>query len=174
MSDMKQRIIDRIIDVEGGYVNDPSDSGGVTNYGVTEAVARAAGYNGSMRDMPRFVAFDIYTARYWDAVFADQIAGLSERVAEEVVDTAVNMGVGRAAKFLQRSLNVLTPAELKIDGMIGPATISELASYLSRRDDLTLAKALNCMQGAFYIDLAERRVKDRRFIYGWLKNRVKL
>lgn len=172
---IKQRVIDEIIRVEGGYVNDPRDSGGETNFGITVAVARANGYNGSMRDMPREVAFDIYVAKYWDAVRGDDLVELSEAVAEEVVDTSVNMGSGRAGKFLQRALNVLGDCGLKVDGAIGPATLASLRKYMGKRDDEeTLVKALNCLQGAYYIDLAERREKDRAFIYGWLKNRVVL
>lgn len=176
---MKNRIINEIIRVEGGYVNDPRDSGGETNFGITVAVARANGYNGAMRDMPRSVAFDIYSARYWDAVKGDNLVKLSEHVAEEVVDTSVNMGPGRAGKFLQRALNVLNKRgslyrDLAVDGAIGKATLSALRAYLGSRDEETLVKALNCLQGAYYITLAERREKDERFVYGWFKNRVVL
>lgn len=175
----KQDVIDKIIDVEGGYVNDPSDSGGETNYGITEAVARQAGYSGLMVDMPRFVAEQIYADKYWNAVRADDISRLSQKVAEEVVDTGVNMGVGRAARFLQRALNVMNQqsklyADLAVDGSIGPATMTALGGYLGNRDEDTLVKMLNCLQGAFYVELAERREKDERFVYGWFKNRVKV
>lgn len=176
---MKERIINEIIRVEGGYINDPSDSGGETNFGITVAVARANGYNGAMQDLPRSVAFDIYSAKYWDAVKGDDLAKLSEHVAEEVVDTSVNMGPGRAGKFLQRALNVLNKRgslyrDLTVDGAIGKATVSALRAYLDGRDEETLVKALNCLQGAYYITLAERREKDERFVYGWFKNRVAL
>ncbi len=176
---MKNRIINGIIKVEGGYVNDPSDSGGETNFGVTVAVARANGYNGAMRDLPRSVAFDIYSAKYWDAVKGDDLVKLSEHVAEEVVDTSVNMGPKRAGKFLQRALNSLNNQaklypDLAVDGAIGPATVSALRGYLAERNELVLSRALNCLQGAYYIDLAERREKDERFVYGWFKNRVTL
>lgn len=176
---MKERIINEIIRVEGGYANDPADSGGETNFGIAEAVARANGYAGPMRDMPRKVAFGIYSAKYWDAVQGDRLVELSEKVAEEVVDTGVNMGTARAGKFLQRALNVLNReaklyADLTVDGDIGPATLRALSDYLATRGDDALVKALNCLQGAFYIELAERREKDERFVYGWLKNRVTL
>ncbi|MEO6224401.1 MAG: glycosyl hydrolase 108 family protein, partial [Sphingomicrobium sp.] len=46
-------IIGRLIDREGGYVNNPADKGGPTIFGITEAVARAQGYAGPMRTMPR-------------------------------------------------------------------------------------------------------------------------
>ena len=176
---MKAKIINEIIRVEGGYVNDPLDSGGETNFGITVATARANGYNGVMSSMPRSVAFDIYSTKYWDAVKADDIATLSEATAAEVVDTSVNMGPKRAGIFLQRSLNVLNDqsrayADLVVDGAIGPATIRALTMYLARRDEETIVKMLNCLQGAYYVELAERREKDERFVYGWFKNRVSL
>ena len=175
----KQEIIDDIIRVEGGYVNDPADSGGETNFGITEEVARAFGYTGAMRDMPRATAFDIYARRYWDAVRGDELAALSETVAFEVVDTGVNMGQARAVTFLQRALNVLNVGgklydDLAVDGLAGPVTVAALRDYLAARSEAALLKALNCLQGAAYIELAERREKDERFVYGWLRNRVEL
>lgn len=166
----EQDIINKIIKTEGGYVNDPSDSGGETNYGITVAVARNNGYKGEMIDLPRTVAYDIYKAKYYDAVMAGK---MPDMIAEEVVDTAVNMGVSRAGEFLQRALNLVTDKDLTVDGLIGNATISALNSYMTKRnDEKTLYKILNSFQGAYYAELAERRVKDRKYVYGWFKNRV--
>ena len=64
--------------------------------------------------------------------------------------------------------------DIIVDGDIGPGTLSALAAFLQFRDELTLIKALNCLQGAFYIELAERREKDESFVYGWLRARVEL
>ena len=124
---LKNGTIKHIIDLEGGYGNDPGDSGGETNWGVTVRVAREYGYHGAMIDMPRSVAFDIYSEIYWDAINLDDVEDHSQIIAKELADTGVNMGTGRA---------------------------------------------LNCLQGAFYIELTERRQKDERFAYGWLLNRV--
>lgn len=177
MSNLKQKIINEIIRVEGGYVNDPSDSGGETNFGITIETARAHGYTGLMIDLPREIAFDIYVAQYWDAVRGEDLVALSEPIAAEIVDTAVNIGPNRAGKFLQRSLNAFNNQQrayndVTVDGNIGPATIFALDRYLQTRDETTLVKVLNCLQGAFYIKLAERREKDEKFINGWFKNRV--
>ncbi len=167
---LKESVINHIIELEGGYVNDPSDSGGETNYGVTKKVAVENGYTGDMLHMPEQVAFDIYVDKYWNSVLADCMPSL---VAQEVVDTAVNMGVNRAGKFLQRALNLLTEYELLVDGGIGKKTIAVLNEYMNKRNDQdTLVKMLNSLQGAFYIELAERREKDRKYVYGWFKNRV--
>jgi lysozyme family protein len=172
---LRNEIIREIVRVEGGYSNNPDDSGGETMYGVTEEVARAAGYEGAMINMPHSFAVQVYTYRYWDIVKADQLAQLSESVTREVVDTCVNVGPAQASKFLQRALNVLTPGDrIDQDGIIGPVTLTHLCQYLARRDERTLVVALNALQGEFYIGLAEQRVKDEAFVYGWLRNRVSM
>jgi lysozyme family protein len=174
---MKQKIVNSIIAREGGYVNDPNDSGGETNFGITVKVARENGYTGKMIDMLRAVAEEIYGKQYWDAVQGDQLVFLSEKIADEVTDTAVNMGVHRAATFLQRALNVLNDngkhyENVTVDGNIGAKTLDAVYQYLLRRDEIVLLRVLNSLQGAFYVDLAERREKDKSFIYGWFKHRV--
>lgn len=182
MSRLKETIINNIIEIEGGYVNDPADSGGETRYGITKVVARDNGYTGDMRDLPREIAFKIYSDKYWAALRLSSIEVLSEKIAEELADTGVNMGVGRAAKFIQRALNVSNNQgklfhDLTVDGNLGGKTISALRYSLRYRPnggEQVLLKMLNCLQGAFYIELAERREKDETFIYGWFKNRVGL
>ncbi|MCZ4281711.1 hypothetical protein O4H49_13050 [Kiloniella laminariae] len=180
MTDLKQRFIDGIIEIEGGYSNNPDDSGGETKYGITAQVARNYGYKGPMRDLPRDLAFRIYSDLYWHSLKLDHVVGLSPLIAEELADTGVNMGVGRAAKFLQRSLNAFNKQQqlypdLVVDGAIGNATIDALQRYLhlrQREGETVLYRALNALQGAKYIALAEAREKDETFIYGWLLNRV--
>jgi lysozyme family protein len=172
--------VERVLGHEGGYANDPKDSGGETIWGTTARVARACGYTGEMRDMPRKEAKRIYKIMYWDALRLDDVDALSTLVAYELFDTAVNQGVERAGTFLQRTLNVLNRegqmyADIEVDGRVGPVTIACLKEYLGRRRAegvSVLLRALNCLQGAFYIELAERRPKDERFVYGWLLNRV--
>ncbi len=176
---IKKQTIDQIIALEGGYSNEAADSGGETMYGITKQVARDYGYHGPMNQLPRELAFDIYAELYWDTVKGDVLSKLSEAVAEEIVDTGVNMGVGRAAEFLQRCLNVFNKSgylysDIKIDGDIGPATLGALAKYLTTRNEMVLVKALNCLQGSFYVELAERREKDEAHLYGWISARVKL
>lgn len=180
-SPVKRLVIEEIIDREGGYVNDPSDSGGETNFGITVTVARQCGYTGSMKDMPRTVAFDIYSHTYWDSLKLDYIEQKSPMLAAELADTAVNMGIGRAGEFLQRCLNALNDCQkhypdIKVDGAIGAKTIDIFYKYLKARGpkaESIMLKALNVLQGAFYIELCEKREKDEKFLVGWLLNRVK-
>jgi lysozyme family protein len=176
---VKDDIINHIIEIEGDFVDDPDDSGGATRFGITERVARANGYEGAMRSLPRSLAFKIYVDKYWHPISGDYLEQLDHLVAREVMDTGVNMGTPVASKFLQRALNILNDRErifddIAVDGDIGPGTLLALRKYLTERDAQTLMTVLNCLQGAYYIDIAERRVKDERFIYGWFKNRVVL
>jgi lysozyme family protein len=175
----KAEIIGEVLAAEGGFVDHPDDSGGPTNLGITQDMARFYGFEGDMRDLTAEFAFDCYAAVYWYAVGADHLLVLSESVTAEVVDTAVNTGPHKAGQILQRSLNVLNLggslyADLSVDGAIGFRTLRALRLYLEHRDEAVLVKMLNALQGAFYVELAERREKDESFIYGWFNARINL
>lgn len=169
-----------LIEVEGGYSDNTHDSGGRTNWGITEAVARRNGYTGDMRDLPKSEAQRIYRAQYWDILNLDRVSDRSYPVAHELFDTGVNMGVGRAGRFLQRSLNALNNkqtifSDIQVDGLIGPGTLAALNALFMRRgpeSQVVLLRMLNCLQGAFYIELAEAREKDEEFVFGWFRTRV--
>ncbi|WP_034912989.1 glycosyl hydrolase 108 family protein [Erwinia sp. 9145] len=173
----RQEIFDGILGKEGGYVNNPNDKGGPTNWGITQAVARAHGYTGDMRNLTREKALIILEADYWYGPRFDQVAALSESIATELTDTGVNMGPAMAAKFLQRSLNVFNNQgklypDITADGQIGPRTIAALNAFLSGRKqagETVMLKALNSLQGARYIELSETRAANEEFTYGWFE-----
>lgn len=165
------KAIDDVLAKEGGYVNNPNDKGGPTNFGITEAVARKNGYAGDMRAMPRDFAREIYRRQYVVAPGFDRIATQSPLIAGELVDTGVNMGPSVATRFLQRALNLLTSEALVMDGQIGPASLAALKDFLTRRGaegERRLLALLNAFQGTRYAELAEGRPQNRDFIYGWL------
>jgi lysozyme family protein len=183
MTEFLNRAIDHIIAIEGGYVNHKDDLGKKTKYGITEAVARQNGYQGDMKEMPLSLARDIYTRQYWTAPGFDKILPTSEAIAAEVLDTGVNMGPGPAGAFLQRALNAFSQngelyPMLRVDGKIGPATISALQGYMRARGrsggEAVLLKALNSLQGARYIELTEQRTQNAAFTFGWFSQRVSM
>lgn len=175
-------IIDDIIAVEGGFADDPNDGGGATKFGVTEAVARAAGYRGEMRDMPVTFARMVYFRQYVVGPNFDEVLPLHAGVAAELVDTGVNMGPGTAVRFLQQALNAFNKRgqlypDVGVDGQLGLKTIAALRAFLLARGAegaAVLLSALNALQCARYLELAEARPADEDFVYGWVKHRVRL
>lgn len=174
-------LIDELIEREGGYANHPADPGGSTMYGITEAVARAHGYAGAMRDLPRDEAAAIYRRLYWLRPKFDQVARRVPRVAAELFDTGANMGPAVATTFLQRALTALNRggkdyADLTPDGRIGPMTVAALDAFLAARGqrggETVLLRALEALQGERYLRLAEKRPANEAFLYGWLANRI--
>ena len=173
-------LIDALIEREGGYVDHPTDKGGPTCFGITGPVARANGYDGAIRDLPREDAAGIYRRIYWQRPGLDKVARRSARVAAELFDTGVNMGPAVAATFLQRALTALNRnggdyPDLVPDGRVGEVTLAALDTFLKRRGtsgETVLLRALEALQGERYLRLAERRPANEAFLYGWLANRI--
>lgn len=173
---------EELILVEGGYADDPADSGGKTMYGITEGSAREAGYVGLMGEMSLAEARRIYCLKYWDAMKLGQVAAFSEPIAREMFDTGVNCGVVVAASFLQRALNVFNNRQahyldVESTSAVDAKTIEALSAFLNRRAPIgerVLLTALNALQGARYIKLAETREKDEKFVFGWFLQRVRI
>jgi len=173
-------LIDKVIVLEGDFSNHPADRGGPTRWGVTEAVARTHGYTDDMRQFPREQAAAIYKLKYWQRPAFDQVARIAPRIAAELFDTGINMGTGTASGFLQRALNALNRngrdyEDLSVDRRIGARTLTALAAFLRRRGtkgELVLLKAIESLQGARYIELAESRPANEAFLFGWLAHRI--
>ena len=172
--------IDGVIAREGDYTDNPADRGGPTRFGITQGTARANGYAGDMRALPRSLAATIYRRLYWTAPGFDRIATRSPDLATSLFDTAVNMGAAVAIGFLQRALNALNRGaadypDMALDGRIGPATIAALDAFLARRGAggaAVLIKAVEALKGERYLSIAEARPADEAFVYGWLANRT--
>jgi lysozyme family protein len=175
------RLIDDLIEREGGFVNHPADKGGPTRFGITEAVARAHGYSGAMAMLPRDEAVAIYRRLYWLRPRFDEVAKRAPEVAAELFDTGANMGPAVAVTFLQRALTALNRngkdyPDLVPDGRAGPRTIAALDGFLEARGrrsgQRVLMRALEALQGERYLRLAERRPANEAFLYGWLASRM--
>lgn len=172
--------IDALIEREGDFVDHPDDRGGATRWGITEQVARAFGYHGRMQDLPKSVAKQIYLERYWTQPGFDKVDELAPSIAEELLDTGVNMGTAVAVHFLQRALNVLnlqgkSYPDITVDGQLGRMTIAALRAYLGSRGkdaQVVLWKMLNAQQSVRYIELAEARPSQESFQFGWQAQRV--
>jgi lysozyme family protein len=145
---------------EGGLVDHPDDPGGRTNKGVTQKVYD--GWRKRQGQVPQDVKLiddaevhAIYAADYWLPPRCDLLATPLDLVQ---FDTAVNMGVGRAVRFLQAAVGC------GVDGDFGPGTEravagcdtgGTVADYCRRRE-------------AFYRGLVEKNPKLAVFLKGWM------
>lgn len=168
MQDKKfEQAFGEILGFEGGYSNDPDDSGGKTKYGITESTARKAGYEGEMKDLTLESAKKMYYELYWKRWNYHKIK--DQRIAVEMFDQAVNMGPVTANKNLQKAYNLLNcgkAGDLKVDGVIGPITLAYVNRYPYMTDLLQL---LNVLQAKHYIDIVESNPSQEKFFRGWLK-----
>jgi len=176
---------------EGGYVFDPDDAGGETYRGVARRYHRSwAGWaviDGIKQNLPggqeldaaleeneslQQEVEDFYRQQYWDRFQGDSIP--VQGLADELFDTAVNMGVHRAVTFLQQGLNLLNRnqqsyKDIVEDGKLGPGTLGALDSFLQHDPPSHLLKILNILQGSHYIDAMRRNPTQEKYARGWLK-----
>jgi lysozyme family protein len=156
---------------EGGYVNNPNDPGGATKYGVSLRWLKAKGLipeielmeNHPGSDTPladvQQMTVDIATSfyqKYWWLPAYEEIT--SQAVATKVFDTAVNVGAGRAARFLQQASGVIQ------DGDIGPATLAAVNEMPS----LGLIIRFQDIQAQFYRNVVLAHPSEAGFLSGWL------
>lgn len=106
-----EQCFDKLMGHEGGYVNNPKDPGGETNWGISKRSYPQI----DIKNLSREGAKAIYKTDYWDRAQCDR---LPPTLAYLLFDCAVNSGIGQAVRFLQRAVGVAD------DGQIGPLTLA--------------------------------------------------
>ena len=172
---------------DGGYANDPDDTGGETYAGISrrfhpewpgwkridEVKAKCGGLlpnNFMIPDLkPQVKAF--YKKNYWNKVFGDAV--IDQSLVNNLFDTAVNCGHTKAAEFLQRALNVLNNREkywndIKVDKIIGPKTIETLNKAFSHNMAVMVGSCFSILKGSHYIDIMERKETQEKFARTWI------
>lgn len=179
----KKNIIRDKTGVEGGYVNNPNDRGGETNHGITRSVAvdnqaklhALFGWDGNMKNLTTDMAYWVYEARYWHPMYLDDVIKRHPVIADKMFDVGINAGPPTVVRHIQTLLNLnnrmgkLYP-DIKVDGWMGPKTISTLDAYKDRRGVEGMHRLivmLTCMQGYHYVNITEHREKNEEFFYGW-------
>lgn len=161
-----QQMAEAIVAREGGYVNDPDDPGGATNFGVTIGTMRQLGLDlnddgdvtsKDLRALSRYRATGIFVDRYFHA---PGIGQLPEMLWETVFDMQVNAG-NNAIKILQRLLTRMG-LPCAADGVIGPATIDAAQRAAQIAPD-HLVDAYGIARRNYYFVLADSRPASRKY-----------
>lgn len=170
MSDIN-KALDYLFPNEGGYTNDPSDSGGPTNWGITLGdLSRHRGHVVSasdVRNMPKSEAIEIYKEKYWKPLGCALIT--HDGIATAIFDMGVLFGIGLPPKFAQSICND-HGSRLTVDGKLGPFT----AAAINKLDPKVFISAFKLKCDARFRDIAERKPKNKRFLKGWLNRSRRL
>ena len=151
-------IIKVVLKHEGGYVNDPKDPGGETNFGI----AKRSHPDVDIKNLTEDKAKDIYKEHYWDG---NKVESLSEELRHIYFDMCVNQGKGRAVKILQRAANA-KGATLKVDGGLGPKTIGAMKGVELQR--------VRAYRVKYYADLVTRKPDLEKFYFGWFRRALEV
>ena len=153
-------IIEVVLEHEGGYVNDPKDPGGETNYGI----AKRSHPDVDIKNLTKEGAKEIYKEVYWDK---NKVESLPEELWHIYFDMCVNQGKSRAVKIIQRAVNG-KGGSLTVDGGMGPMTIAAIGKS---RVELDRVRAYRVK---YYSDLVSRKPDLERFYFGWFKRALEV
>ena len=153
---------DEIIEVtlhhEGGYVHDPKDLGGETNYGIAKRFYPDV----DIKNLTKDGAKEIYKKDYWDK---NKVDDLPEDLKHIFFDMCVNQGKSRGVKILQRAANA-KGAGLKVDGGMGPKTLAAMKGV-----ELDRVRAYRVK---YYADLVTRKPDLEKFYFGWFRRALEV
>ena len=149
-----ENIIDKVLEHEGGYVNDPYDKGGETKYGIAKRWFPEL----DIKNLSKEEAVNIYYNNYWNPSRAEK---LPNDIKATYFDMCVNMGQRQPVLILQQAINSRKVNKIKEDGVIGNITIENAGRVSKKR-----LQAYRCL---FYGKLVVQKPDQERFYYGWYK-----
>lgn len=161
-----RQLAEEIVAREGGFVDDPDDPGGATNFGVTIHTMRRLGLDltgdgvidaADVRALTREQAIEIFITHYWAR---PRISALPQTLQPPVFDMYVNAGAN-AVRILQRLLGDMGH-DLAVDGVIGPQTIRAAQAAAEAAPD-HIACAYGIARREYYYALADRRPASRKY-----------
>lgn len=161
-----EQIAAEIVAREGGYVNDPDDPGGATQYGVTIGTLRRLGIDlnkdgrtdlKDLRSLTRAQAAQIFVEYYFRR---PRLAELPKSIQASVFDMYVNAGAN-AIRILQRLL-IRMGFTLTVDGVIGPQTLAA-AAEAERVAPHHFADAYGIERRNYYYALGDQRPASRKY-----------
>jgi lysozyme family protein len=184
------RSLRKVLAWEGAYSRDPRDPGGETYRGISrryhqewrgweivDSAKHMAAFPAGLDHMAALsnLVEEFYRTRYWDGFCGDDLP--SQKLADEMLDIGVHLGLGEAVKFVQRGVNLLNRngrlyRDIAVDGCFGDETFAALAACVAQNPIRYLLTILNILQGQHYIDRMEDAPTQERWV-GWL-DRVEL
>tara|TARA_Y100001937_G_C7092344_1_gene318367 strand:+ start:802 stop:1296 length:495 start_codon:yes stop_codon:yes gene_type:complete len=164
MSEKKQlktfnEIIEVVLHHEGGYVNDPTDLGGETKYGITKRFYP----NVDIKNLTREEAKTIYHQDYWRRGKCDEVPPHLRHI---YFDMVVNFGQGGAVKVLQQAANSKNKDKIMVDGGIGPNTLKAIQNL-----EIDRVRAYRVLR---FANLVIKKPEQEKFWVGWFRRAIEV
>ena len=147
-------IIDTVLEHEGGYVNDPHDAGGETNFGI----AKRWYPNVDIKNLTKEQAKKIYHQDYWRPSKCTEVPSHLRHI---YFDMCVNFGRRGAVKVLQKAYNSTTRNKIDVDGGIGPTTLKSIQNLSTDR-----VRAYRVLR---FANIVIDKPKQEKFWMGWFR-----
>lgn len=186
-----ERAVRRVLRLEGGFVNDPVDQGGATKYGISLRFLVTAGQididedgvadfdldmdgDIDVADIRALAPIDakiLYFRCFWTPLRCEE---LPLPIGEAVFDQGVNGGNRAAITLLQRAINSVADAAIRIDGAIGPVTLSALNRAIAFAGTGAVIAAYRKAAADRYRAIVAANPSQARFLKGWLRRAAEL
>jgi lysozyme family protein len=162
------KLLDDVLEKEGGYVHHPADRGGPTKHGITQdTLSEWRGRPVAVSDvqiLSKDEARQIYRSEYYLKPQIDKLPAIMQPI---VFDMAVNNGPKKAVELLQEVVDRMSGKRLEIDGVIGPMTIAActIAANVYGKD---VVRQIVARRRAFYDAIVKAKPSQSVFLKGWL------
>ena len=152
-------IIEVVLHHEGGYVNDPKDPGGETNFGI----AKRSHPDVDIKNLTKDGAKEIYKEHYWDK---NKVESLPLQLRHIYFDMCVNFGRGGAVKVLQQAANSKNRNKIEVDGGLGPMTLNAIQNI-----SLDRVRAYRVLR---FANIVIDKPNQEKFWMGWFRRALEV
>lgn len=169
-----EKSIDYVLTNEGGYTNDPADSGGPTNWGII--IPDVAKYRGvpaseiTAKDimmLSKQEAKFIYKKQYWDKLNLDGV--VSQPIATAIFDIGVVRGISVGAKYAQKVCTLLNQP-VAVDGQLGPLTLLAI----NKCETEIFIRRMEALDMAGFLAIVAHNPSQHVFLRGWERRAERL
>ena len=172
------KLIEVILDFEGGFVDHPDDRGGATNFGLSLRFMKSTedyelfDLTGDgditiedVKKLTREIAIEAYRKYFWLPLELDEF---KTRLALILFDMNVNHGSNRTVRMLQESINRISDKDITEDGLFGPQTKGATLDV----NQIELCEVLLCRRERFFRQIVANDSSQEVFLNGWINHRI--
>lgn len=153
-----EQAIEMVLKQEGGYVHDPDDAGGETNFGISKRSYPDV----DIKALTREDAIALYRRDFWNPMYASILA---QPLATKILELTIHCGVEAGVRLVQQAMRALGDPVVNVDGRFGPQTLQAVRLEEPR----ALLAAMRVEQCRRYLKIVEATPDQQKFFLGWAR-----